>query len=77
MMIGNGIAEGVRIGEWPAGEAARPVLYVDGEMNLHDSISRAKALKIVSPGFRWLHHERYFEALQGTLNIAPPPIKRR
>lgn len=76
LLIGNAIAEGVKLGEWEAGESPRRVLYVDGEMSLADSQSRAGALRITTAGFRWLHHEHLYTTTERTLNIAVAPCQQ-
>ena len=54
LLIGNALAENLALGEWPHGEGPRRVLYVDGEMSLTDTQSRAKAILVASENFRWL-----------------------
>jgi putative DNA primase/helicase len=76
MLIGNAIAEGVKLGEWEAGERPRRVLYVDGEMSLADSQERALAVAITSQNFVWLHHEQLFETQDQTLNIGSAPCQQ-
>lgn len=71
MMIGNAIATGTALGEWESGEA-RPVCYVDGEMNLPDAQDRMRLLGITSPNFRLLHHELLHNNDGLTLDLVSP-----
>ncbi len=76
MLIGNAVAECVKLGEWAGGERPRGVLYVDGEMSLADSQARTGAIGIAAPGFRWLHHEHLFNEQGQTFNIASAPCQQ-
>ncbi len=69
MLIANALVSGMQLGDWQAGEGARRVLYVDGEMSLADSQGRINAIGISATGFHWLHHEWLFEKTELTMNI--------
>lgn len=73
MLIANAVATGAALGEWRAGEP-RPVVYVDGEMNLPDSQERARLIGM-QDGVQWLHHEHLFSTARQGLNLASPPLQ--
>jgi hypothetical protein len=70
MLIGNAVATGTNLGEWPPGEGPRRVVYFDAEMNLPDVQARAKLIGIDSQNFQWLQNELVFDYLRRGLNIA-------
>lgn len=71
MAIPAAISRGLPLGEWKAGEKACSVLYVDGEMPLELTQYRSRSLAMGDDGsVTYLHHERIFDALGGSLNIA-------
>ena len=61
MMLAHALADGDGLGEWAAGEkGSLSVLYVDGEMNLEDSVEREKTIRQMMGGGAspvFLHHE--------------------
>jgi RecA-family ATPase len=72
MMLAHALAEGLRLGEWDAGELGpQKVLYVDGEMNLADTVWREQQMEIMgfkSRNLTFLHHEKLPEGRH--LNLA-------
>ena len=72
MLIGHAVALGVALGEWAAGESARPVYYFDAEMNLPDVQARARKIGITSDNFHWLSNEHLYMTQGVSVNIADP-----
>ena len=72
MLIAQAVADGLPLGQWSAGEAPRPVIYFDAEMNLADVQERSCKLGIHSPNFQWLSNERLFLTSGQGVNIASP-----
>lgn len=68
MSVPAAISSGSALGEWTAGEYRAKVLYVDGEMPLELTRSRNRSLSI--DGVDYLHHDRIFQLLEASLNIA-------
>lgn len=72
--MAHALAEGKPLGEWRAGDLGQvKVLYVDGEMNLPDSVERerqAETLGFRSDSVTFLHHEQLREGR--SLNLADP-----
>ena len=76
MLMANGIGDGGPVGEWAAGDGVpRKVCYVDGEVNLPDSIERARLVQM-SPNVHWLHHETITSLTGRGLNLADPVQQR-
>ncbi|TLD68297.1 hypothetical protein FEM03_23560 [Phragmitibacter flavus] len=72
MFIGNAIAENCQLGEWTAGNAARPVCYFDAEMNLPDLQERFCKIGITGESFHLLSNELLFDHELPSVNIADP-----
>jgi hypothetical protein len=72
MMLAHALAEGRGLGEWEAGEQGPGVVvYVDGEMNLADTVAREQQMKAMgfqSVNLTFLHHEQLPEGRH--LNLA-------
>lgn len=72
MMLAHALADGSRLGEWGAGEQGPGVVvYVDGEMNLADTVARERqmtAMGFQSGNLTFLHHEQLPEGR--SLNLA-------
>lgn len=68
MSVPNAIAGGTSLGEWSAGDFRAKVLYIDGEMPLE--LTRARNRSLAISGVSYLHHDRIFELLESSLNIA-------
>jgi hypothetical protein len=64
------ISKGQALGEWHAGEQQAGVLYIDGEMPLALMKERHRSLNGSDHGITYLHHDKIFEKLDGSLNIA-------
>lgn len=72
LLMAGAVASGEALGEWEAGEAGpMKTLYVDGEVNLPDSIDRARRVKLPA-NVLWLHHESVADANARGLNLADP-----
>lgn len=69
MLLANARAENQPLGEWPAGERAGRVLYVDGEMHLADTKMRSDAIGSPSENFFWLHGDLVFQETERTINL--------
>ncbi len=72
MLIANAIAECLALGEWEAGEDARPVFYFDAEMNLPDTQERVRKLGITAPNFHLISNEHLYNETGEGINIASP-----
>jgi hypothetical protein len=72
MMLAHALAEGRGLGEWGAGvQGPGVVVYVDGEMNLADTVAREQqmtAMGFQSENLTFLHHEQLPEGRH--LNLA-------
>jgi len=74
MSLPMAVSSGSGLGEWSAGEHRAKVLYIDGEMPLELTKARNRSLSIgQGDGITYLHHDRIFELLEGSLNIALQP----
>ncbi len=70
MSVPQAISSGQPLGEWSAGEHKAKVLYVDGEMPIELTRARNRSLSQSGEGVDYLHHDRIFELLEASVNIA-------
>ncbi|MFM2199329.1 MAG: hypothetical protein RLZZ505_2761 [Verrucomicrobiota bacterium] len=70
MLLAKAVTENIAFGEWAAGENAFRLVYWDAEMNLPDVQERALLIGMESERLFWLQHERVYEVLKRSLNIA-------
>ncbi len=71
MLIAKAISEGAALGEWQGGEA-RPVTYLDCEMNLSDLRERLAKIGATGEALSILSNESLFRNDLAAINIANP-----